>query len=197
MEVRLEGVVHAPRHDPDLGPGAPAAIECSDGKVWVIDYEEQSPFHLFHGRQVVAVGEPYQPEGSHIIGWPRAKQLGHLRVTSLRPADLTPDLELAEVGLRHRLFGRLERGTSDTGESTLSFVTQDGSTFSVANDPAGEAAGRNVEVWAYPVRVSPATRRPRGTYLWIICPYSCADLSEWHKRRRIRESGTGDNKPTS
>jgi hypothetical protein len=41
-EAQLQGIVHASRYEPSaqgkqfLG----AAIECSDGKVWVIDYDE-------------------------------------------------------------------------------------------------------------------------------------------------------------
>jgi hypothetical protein len=191
MKIRFEGVVDAPYFDPKTGPLPPAGIQCSDGTVWVIDYHEQSPFRVFHGRKVLARGEPYRPTGAtggYIIGWSGAKEVGHLRIASLRPAELSPDLELAEVGLARCLSGALERGTSDAGDSTLSFITQDGSTFSVVNDPAGEAVGRNIEVVAYPVRVSPSTWRSRGPYLWIICPYSCADLLEWHKRRGSRIS---------
>src|SRR5512147_3084853 len=53
--IVLEGIVHASRYDRS-GQGKQflgAAIECSDGTVWVIDYSEQSPFHVFAGRQVV------------------------------------------------------------------------------------------------------------------------------------------------
>jgi hypothetical protein len=185
VETRLEGIVHADCYDPD-GRGKQflgAAIECSDGKVWVIAYEEQSPFHGFAGRRVVAFGEPYQPEGQYLLGWGGGKQVGHFRVAAVRPAEVTPDLELAEVGPGQKLGGRLERGTSDTGESMLSFVTQEGDTFLVANDPAGAAVGRDVEVWAYSVKLSPSTRRPSGRYLWIICPYSAENVWEWRRRR--------------
>src|SRR5262245_4085276 len=94
-----------------------------------------------------------------------------------------PDGEIVEVGRGHRLRGRLQRGTSDTGKSMLFFVTENGDTFLVANDPAGATVGRSVEVWAYPVKQSSSMQEPRGQYLWIICPYSAADLWEWRGRR--------------
>jgi hypothetical protein len=144
-EIWLEGIVHASRYDPSaqgkqfLG----AAIECSDGKVWVIDYSEQSPFHVFAGRQVVVSGEPYKPEGQgqHLIGWRGVKKLGHFRVSTMRLVQVTPDAKLVEVGGGQHLCGRFERGTSETGESMVSFVTEEGDAFLVANDPAGATVG--------------------------------------------------------
>jgi hypothetical protein len=85
-EIRLEGIVRASRYDPSasgkqfLG----AAIECNDGTVWVIDYDEQSQFHALSGRHVVVFGEPYKPKGQHLIGWEGGKQLGHFRVSTIR-----------------------------------------------------------------------------------------------------------------
>jgi len=79
--VQLEGIVHASRFDP-ISPGKQflgAAIECSDTKLWVIDYEEQSPFHAFGGRQVVVKGEPYEPNGQYLVAWGGGKELGHFR----------------------------------------------------------------------------------------------------------------------
>ena len=97
----------------------------------------------------------------------------------MRLAEVTPDAELVEVGRGHHLCGRFERGTSDTGQSMLSFVTEKGDTFLVANDPAGATIGRSVKVWAYAVQPSPSIPRLPGRYLWIICPCSAADLWEW------------------
>src|SRR5262252_2919875 len=34
---------------------------------WVIDYREQSRFQDFEGRQVRVAGEPYEPDGQHLI----------------------------------------------------------------------------------------------------------------------------------
>jgi hypothetical protein len=184
-KVRLEGIVHASRYDPNA-PGKQflgATIECSDAKVWVIDYEEQSPFHAFAGRQVVVSGEPYKPEGQYLIGCGGGKTLGHFRVSTMRPVEVTGDAELLEVGAGFDLRGRFERGTGDTGKSMLSFVTEKGDAFVVANDPAGVSVGPSVKVWAHPVQPSPSIQKPPGPYLWIICPYSAADLWEWRGRR--------------
>jgi len=184
-KVRLEGIVQASRYDPNA-PGKQflgAAIECSDGKVWVIDYEEQSPFHAFAGRQVVVAGESYTPKGQALIGWSGGTKLGHFRVATMRPVEVTGDVELVEVGAGFDLRGRFWRGASDTGESMLRFVTEEGDAFVVANDPAGASVGRSVKVWAYPVQPSPLIQNPTGQYLWIICPYSASDLWDWRGRR--------------
>jgi hypothetical protein len=181
--VRLEGIVHAHRYDPDasgkqfLG----AAIECRDA-VWVIDYEEQSPFHAFAGRRVVASGEPYTPEGQFLIDWGEGKRLRHLRPSTVQPMEITEDLELVEVGAPYGLRGQFAFGAADTGESMLSFVTEKGDAFAVANDPAGRSVGASVEVWAYPVQLAPTIHRARARYLWIVCPCSAAELWEWRGR---------------
>jgi hypothetical protein len=183
-ELRIEGVVRASSYSRDT-PGKQflgAIIECSDGKDWVIDYDEQSPFHAFADRQVLVSGEPYEPKGQMLIGRRGKLGIGHLRVSAMRLVEVTPDAQVVEVGARQKLSGRFERGTSDTRESSLSFVTEK-DTFLVSNDPAGAALGRSVEVWAYPVQPSPSIPRPPEQYLWIICPYSSADLWEWRERR--------------
>lgn len=182
-ELQLEGIVHARRYVPgERGkPFLGATIESSDGMEWVIDYDEQSPFHAFAARRVVACGEPYKPEGQFIGG---KKIAGHFRVSTLRLVEMTDDAPLVEVGTARQLTGRFERGTSDIGESTLSFVTQEGVVFAVANDPAGVTVGLSIDVWAYPVRPSPSIPGPSERSLWIICPCSAADLWEWRGRRR-------------
>ena len=88
-EMRLEGIVHASSYDPDAQGKqfVGAAIECTDGNVWVIDYRDQSPFHAFAGRRVVVSGEPYRPEGQHLIGWRGNQKVGHFRVSTIRLAD--------------------------------------------------------------------------------------------------------------
>ena len=180
QELRIEGIVHARRYvagergKPFLG----ATIESSDGLQWVIDYDEQSPFHAFADRRVAACGRPYQPDGQFIGG---DKTAGHFRVSGLRLLEVTDDAPLVEVGTERQLSGQFVRGTSDTGISTLSFVTKKGDTFQVVNDPAGATLGRNVDVQAYPVQPSrsiPTSER----FLWIICPCSAADL--WEGRGR-------------
>ncbi len=181
--IRLEGIVRASRYNPSaqgkhfLG----AAIECRDGKVWVVDYNEQSPFHAFAGRQVVASGEPYKPEGQYLVGW-GGKILGHFRAATVRLAETAPDVMLVEVGAGQHRRGRFERGMSETGDSTLLFVEEEGGTFLVANDPAGATVGQSVEVLAYPVQPSLSIAKPHAQYLWIISPYSVAELWEWRKR---------------
>jgi hypothetical protein len=182
VETRLEGIVHADRYDPG-GQGKQflgAAIECSDGTVWVIDYEEESPYHAFAGRRVVVSGEPYEPEGQHLIGWRGAKRLRHFRVSTMRLVEATPDAWLIEVGAGHHLSGRLERGTGGAGVSALSFVAENGDTFLVVNHPAGATVGRNVKVLTYPVR--PTLPRSTGQYHWVLGPRSSADLWEWRGR---------------
>ena len=177
-ELRLEGIIHAFHYDPN-DPGKQflgAEIECGDGKTWVITYNEQSPYHAFAGRQVVVSGEPYKPKGQYLLGQE------HFRVSTMQLVEVKPAAEFVEVGARQDLFGRFERGTSETGESTLSFVTEDGAPFLVANDAAGMTVGSRVEVWAYSIQPSPLGLRPPGQYLWIICPHSAADIWEWRKR---------------
>jgi hypothetical protein len=187
-ELQFEGIVRAAAYD-DGDKGKQflgAIIECSDGRQWVIDYEEQSPFHAFAARQVAVSGEPYEPTGQHLIGAPGGRKLGHFCVSNMRLVEVTSDANLVEVGAAQDLSGRFERSTNDSGESMLSFATEEGTTFLVANDPAGVRAGRRVEVCAYPVQPSVLTRRFPGQYLWIICPYSAADLWEWRERSRSR-----------
>jgi hypothetical protein len=182
-EVWLKGIVHAKRYDRGaqgkqfLG----AAIECSDGMVWVIDYSEDSPFHAFAGHQVKVSGQPYEPEpwAQQLIGWRGGRKLGHFRVSTMRLLEVTPDAEFVEVGAGKPLSGRFERTAKETGDAKLSFVTDEGNTFLVANDPVGMTIGTSVAVWAYAVQPSPSIPRSSEDYLWIISP---GDLWEWRKR---------------
>jgi hypothetical protein len=185
-EVRLEGIVRASRYVPGargkqfLG----VTIVCTDGKEWVVDYDEQSPFHAFADRNVVVSGHPYDPgRGQQLIGGGGGQSLGHFRVLTMRLLEVTPDAELVEIGPGQHLRGRFQRGTSDIGESKLSFITENGNSFLVANDPAGAAIGHNVDVLAYAVEPSPSRPRPPGQYLWVIRPCSAADIRKWRERR--------------
>ncbi len=180
-ELRLEGTVRASRYQPAIEGKQflGVIIECADGREWVIDYDEQSPFHAFADRRVVASGRPYTPEGQCIGG---DRIAGHFRVSTMRLVEVTPDAEFVEVGPARPLSGQFERGTSHSGKTTLSFISANGDTFLVANNPAGAVTGRRVDVLAYPVEPSPSSLNPHAQYLWIICPCSSADLSKWRER---------------
>lgn len=181
-EIQFEGVVRAFRYDPGaqgkqfLG----AMIECADGSEWVIDYDEQSPFHVFADHQVLVSGRPYTPEGQRIGG---NRIIGHLRVSTMRVVEVTSEVEFVEVGPAQHLSGRFERSANETGEATLTFVSTNGDAFLVANDPAGAVTGRSVDVLAYAVEPSPSIRKSSAEYLWVICPHSAADLRKWRKRQ--------------
>lgn len=182
-KLRLEGIVRSSRYVPGaqgkqfLG----VTIVCTDGKEWVIDYDEQSPFHAFADRKVVVFGQPYDPGQGQQLG---GVDLGHLRVSTMRLAEVTLDAELVEIGPRQELRGQFRHVTSGIGESTLSFVTEKGDVFWVANNPAGVTVGSSVEVWAYRVQPSPSISRPPGRYLWVICACSAADLWKWREGGR-------------
>ena len=102
----------------------------------------------------------------------------------MRLAEVTADAWLSEVGAEHFLTGRFDGGTGDAGESTLSFVTEAGHTFKVANNPAGATTvGCTIRALAYPVRLVPQIARDPQRYLCVICPRSYADL--WGLRSRL------------
>src|SRR5471030_384138 len=85
-ELRIEGVVRASSYA-RYAPGKQflgAIIEGSDGNDWVIDYDEQSPFHAFADRQVLVSGEPYEPTGQMLIGRRGKPGIGHLHVATMR-----------------------------------------------------------------------------------------------------------------
>jgi hypothetical protein len=90
-ELRLEGIVRASRRDPSRQgkPFLGAQIECNDGTVWVITYEENSPFHAFADQHVVVLGEPYTPPTAeqHLMGRHGGQKLGHFHVSSIRLAE--------------------------------------------------------------------------------------------------------------
>lgn len=179
-EVRLKGIVLASRYTPKGKAFLAAMIKCTGGMKWMIDYDEQSPFHAFADRRVVASGEPYKPagHGQYVLG------VGHFRVSTMQLVGVPPDEELVlELAAAHHLFGRFERSASDTEGSILTFITEKGESFLVANDPVGATVGCAVKVWAYPFQSSPSIRGPQPRQrLWIICPYSYDDLWEWRKR---------------
>jgi hypothetical protein len=100
----------------------------------------------------------------------------------MRLAEVADDAWLVEVGPGHLLSGRFAGGTDDAGESALSFVTAAGDTFRVANNPAGATVGCTVRALAYPVRLSARIARTPSQYVWVICPWSYAEL--WGLRDR-------------
>jgi hypothetical protein len=176
-EIRLEGIVHAPgSFSAEAGPRV-ASIESPDGAEWVIDYDEQSPYHAFVGRQVVALGFSCEPPAQHVI-----MVSGHVAVSTMRLVEMTPDAWITEVGGARSLSGRFEGDTSDARESPLTFVTQQGETFLVANNPAGATADCSIDARVYPVQPSPSVSDSHQQWLWVICPWSYADL--WELRRR-------------
>jgi hypothetical protein len=177
-ELRLEGIVHAPGSF--SAPGGPivASIKSRDGAEWVIDYDEQSPYRAFAGRRVVVAGVPCEPPIQHVIG-----VRGHFAVATMRLIEVTPDAWLMEVGEAQHLSGRFDPDTSDARESALTFVTEQGDTFRVANNPAGATAGCTVKALVYPVQPSPCmSASAQQCPLWVICPWSYADL--WELRGR-------------
>jgi hypothetical protein len=168
-ERLLEGIVHV--------PGAVVVeIKCHDGAVWVIDYGQQSPYKAFVGRWVVVSGVPCEPPMQHALG-----VTGHFGVSTMRLVDATPDAWLMEVGAAQHLAGRFEDATG-ARESALSFVTEKGESFLVANNPAGATVGCTVKVLTYRVQPSPYISRSPQQYLWVIGPCSYADLEELHGR---------------
>jgi hypothetical protein len=176
-ELRLEGIVHAPGSFSTHGGPIVASLQSPDGAKWVIDYDEQSPYHAFAGRRVVVSAVPCEPPMQHVLG-----VRGHLTVSTMRLVDMTPDAWLIEVGKPQHVSGRFDRGTSDASEGALSFVTEQGDTFLVANTPAGAIAGCAVKALVYPVQPSPSLSETSHPWLWVICPWSYADL--WELRDR-------------
>jgi len=173
QEHLLEGIVGARgSFAPRRGP-VTTDIKCTDGAVWVIDYDEQSPYHAFAGRRVVAWGSPCAPPMQHRIG-----VTGHFAVSTMQLAEVASDAWLIEVRAPQDLVGRFEHGGAGAGaESELFFVTEDGDAFRVANNPAGAAIGGLVNALVYPVQLSRSVSSPQQA-LWIICPWSYAKLNE-------------------
>ena len=173
-EHRLEGIVDARgSFAPRRGP-VTTEIKCPDGAVWVIDYDEQSPYQAFIGRRIEASGFPCHPPKQH-----RVAVTGHFAVSTMQLAEVATDAWLIEVGAVQDLTGRFERGIDAmAAESGLSFVTKNDDTFRVANNPAGAVTSEFVNALAYPVHLSVRVSRPPEQFLWVICPWSYADLEE-------------------
>ena len=182
---RFEGVVSASHYDFDA-PGKQflgAVLECSDA-AWLLAYDEESPYHAFADRQVVVEGTPYTPEGQRLAAWNR-KALGHLRVESIRVADPTAAAVL-HVGPERRLRGRLERISDDPDRPGLLFMTSNGDTFHVVNDPAGAKLSADLEVSAYDTQLRASAGTAGVPHLWVVCPSSYDALWQWRKRRAGR-----------
>jgi hypothetical protein len=175
--VRLDGTVHAPGNIIARRGPLVTTIECPDGAKWVIDYDEQSPYHAFAGRRVVASGRPCEPPPQHVLG-----VTGHFGVSTMRLAEMANDAWIIEVGPGQFLSGRIDGDAGDAKEPALAFVTETGDTLPVANNPAGATVGCTVRALAYPVRLSPRIARIPRLHLWVICPWSYAEL--WGLRER-------------
>jgi hypothetical protein len=172
-EHKLEGTViargsFAPRRGP-----VTTEIKCADGAVWVIDYDEQSPYQAFIGRRVVASGFPCHPPMQHRIG-----VAGHFAVSRMRVAGLAPDAWLIDVGPPQEFAGRFKHSANEAAETELSFLTENGDTFRVVNNPAGMAVNEVVNVLAYPIQLSPCVSRRLRVSLWVVCPWSYAQLEK-------------------
>ena len=188
-EIKFEGIVYASQYD-DAAPGKQflgAIVQCSDGKRWVVDYAEQSPFHLFAGRRVLVSGKPYTPTGQHLISVDGS--LRHLKVSTMRLLDVAPDAHFLEVGSERQLSGRFELRDGGTGQSGLRFVTDEGNSFAVVNNPIGAEIGARVDVRAFPISLSASAPDATEQSLWITCPYSAAQLWEWRKRNSAGPGG--------
>lgn len=170
---------------PRRGP-VTTQIQCADGAVWVIDYDEQSPYQAFIGRRIVAYGFPCHPPLQH-----RIKVAGHFAVSKMELGAPAPDAWLTEVGPAQELAGRFEHATGAAVESELSFLTNNGDAFCVVNNPAGLAVEDHVNVLAYPVRLSPRISKGLRQSLWVICPWSYAQLG------KLRDGQNGGSQPTS
>src|SRR5262245_46370626 len=102
--IELEGIVRVSRYEPD-SPGKQflgATVESSDGTVWLITYEEQSPFLLFADCPVAARGEPYDPTGQR-VSFRGATRTSHFRVSTMRLTAITPDTRYLEIGCEREL----------------------------------------------------------------------------------------------
>ncbi len=178
--LQLEGAVRL--CNTCLAPWPGAELECSDAR-WEIAWHPDTPYHAFAGRRVLVSGEPFEPESMQRRLWRVGeKPIRHFRVSTMRLVEAAPDAELLEVGAGQQLTGRFELCQTHPGESTLTFVTEQGVMFPVANDPVGATVGRRVEVLAYPVRPAVSLVKSPGQYLWITCPCSAGDIREWRGR---------------
>lgn len=173
-EGSLEGTVFARSAFRPLRGPVTTEIQCGDEAVWVIDYDEQSPYHAFIGRRVVASGFPCHPPSQH-----RIHVTGHFAVSRMQLAEPAPDAWLTEVGAAQELSGRFEhRIEGETAESEFSFMTEHGEAFPVINNPAGMAVDKFVNTLAYPVQPSPILSRRLRQPHWVICPFSYAQLQK-------------------
>ena len=93
-ERQLEGIVYAPGSRSARKGPVVAKNKCRDGAVWVIDYDDQSPYHAFAGREVVVSGVSCAGPAQKVIG-----------VTGITPqTDITDPVPLAS------LFHRTQKG---------------------------------------------------------------------------------------
>jgi hypothetical protein len=173
QERQLEGTVIArSAFRPRSGP-VTTEIRCADGAVWVIDYDEQSPYHAFIERRIVASGLPCHPPMQH-----RIQVTGHFAVSRMQLAGPAPDAWLTEVGPAQELAGHFEhRIGCETSQCELSFVTEHDA-FQVVNNPAGMSVDEPVDALAYPVQLSPNVSRGMRQAIWVITQFSYAELGK-------------------
>jgi hypothetical protein len=79
VPLRLKGVIQASRQA--------ITLEDHAGQAWVLDYNGESPYKRFAGREVVVVGEAYEPDplSSHMIGTADGRPIGHFQVSFIVP----------------------------------------------------------------------------------------------------------------
>jgi len=159
-ELRLEGIVRSRRY-PEV------ILECSDGWEWVISYSDQSPYRAFNDHRVVVSGKPYKPSAFLPYRIKDGQPVPHLRILMMQLVEPSPDAKFVEVKGWQKMSGRFERITTDSGESTLSFGSETGETYLVANDPTCAKTGSDVEVLTYAVELPPSTAKGSEQYLWI------------------------------
>jgi hypothetical protein len=94
-------------------------------------------------------------------------------------AESALDAWLKEVGEPQYLTGRFQPGFGGpAAEHELSFLADSGDAFRVANIPAGAAMWEVVEVLTFPVKLSQCVPGCSQQSLWVICPWSYAQLEE-------------------
>jgi len=172
-EHKLEGTVIARGSFAPRRGRVTTEINCADGAVWVIDYDEQSPYQAFIGRRVVVSGFPCHPPMQH-----RIEVTGHFAVSRMQLAAPEADAWLIDVGLPQEFAGRFKRSANEAAETQLAFLTENGDTFSVVNNPAGMSVNEVVDALAYPVQLSPCVSRRLRLSLWVVCPWSYAQLKK-------------------
>jgi hypothetical protein len=136
-----------------------AIIECADGKAWIVDYNESSPYHAFADCRVIVEGRLGSLEGGsqRLIRWKGRSvgiDLGHLIVSTMRlVGEASREHQVLEIGPRLTLSGHLDLGTGAANEAKPPFITTAGATFKIFNKSEALIAGER-PYFAYLLEVS-------------------------------------------